>query len=460
MYVLITGDSEVASHIAELLMEEHQVVLIGPDRENTARLERLDIEIVHGQPTSQEVLRDAHIDKAGVFVAATDNDEQNIVSCIAARRMGAARTICLLSRPGFVSIQDDEEALAEFLGIDIIVRPAEQLANEIIRIVTVPGALEFAHLIQGRVRVLKHTVEPGAPISDRVLKDTALPENIVLVMVQRGEQVFLPNGNTQFQAGDKVTAVGTPRSIHALRYRFLRSRDHGKDLQKATIIGGGVVGLLVAKGLEKAGWEIKVIEVDLGRCETIAPQLDGLVLHGDGSDMDLLEEERVTECPVLIAVTSNDEKNLLVSLIGRHLGVERIITRADRLSNERMFERVGIDVVRSARGAAIRTVVREVVGAKADLHAELEHGDMEIIELELPDDNPPVLVQDLRAPLFALIVTVVRGDQVVIPNGKTMLYGGDRLLIFTSREDESAARAHFTRVPQYDDEDPMTEEAP
>lgn len=460
MYVLITGDSEVASHIAELLMQEHQVVLIGPDRENTARLARLDIEIVHGQPTSQEVLREAHISKAGVFVAATDNDEQNIVSCIAARRMGAARTICLLSRPGFVSIQDDEEALAEFLGIDIIVRPAEQLANEIIRIVTVPGALEFAHLIQGRVRVLKHTVEPGAPIADHALMETALPENIVLVMGQRGEESFLPNGRTHFRAGDKVTAIGTPRGIHALRYRFLRSRTHGQDLQKATIIGGGVVGLLVAKGLEQAGWEIKLIEVSRDRCEDIAPQLNGLVLHGDGSDMDLLEEERVTECPVLIAVTSNDEKNLLVSLIGRHLGVDRVITRADRLSNERMFERVGIDVVRSARGAAIRTVVREVVGAKADLHAELEHGDMEIIELVLPEDHPPVLVQDLRAPLFALIVTVVRGEQVVIPNGKTMLYGGDRLLIFTSREDEDAARAHFTRIPSRDDEDPLTEEGP
>jgi len=459
MYVLITGDSDVASHIAELLMEEHQVVLIGPDRENTARLERLDIEIVHGQPTSQEVLRDAHIDRAGVFVAATDNDEQNIVSCIAARRMGAARTICLLSRPGFVSIQDDEAALAEFLGIDIIVRPAEQLANEIIRIVTVPGALEFAHLIQGRVRVLKHTVEPGAPIVDQVLMDTQLPENVVLVLVQRGERSFIPNGQTRFHPGDKVTAVGKPRSIHALRYRFLRSRTHGRDIQKATIIGGGVVGLLVARGLESAGWEVKIIEVDGERCEAIAPEIGGLVLHGDGSDMDLLEEERVTGCPVLIAVTSNDEKNLLVSLIGRHLGVDRIITRADRLSNERMFERVGIDVVRSARGAAIRTVVREVVGAKADLHAELEHGDMEIVEVELPQDNPPVLVQELRATLFALIVTVLRGDQVLIPNGQTLLYGGDRLLIFTSREDEAAARAHFMRVPEHADE-PMTEEAP
>lgn len=459
MYVLIAGASEVAYNIAELLMGEHQVVLIGSDAANVARLERLDVELVEGQATSSAVLEAAHIDKCGVFVAATENDERNIVACIAARRMGKARTICLLSRPEFVSLQDDDAALAEFLGIDIVVRPAEQLAREIVRIVTVPGALEFAHLVGGKVRLLKHFVEDGAPLADDPLRQTALPDNVVLMMGMRGNETFIPGGSTHFQPGDKVTAIGTPRGVHELRYRFLRSRTHGDDVQKATVIGGGVVGLLVAAGLERAGWQVKVIEVDQERCETIAPLLDGLVLHGDGSDMDLLEEEQVGDAPALIAVTSNDEKNLLVSLIARSLGVERIITRADRLSNERMFERVGIDVVRSARGAAIRTVVREVLGAGTDLHHELEHGDMEIIEMALPDTNPPVLVRDLRAPLFALIVTVLRGDDVLIPNGQTLLYGGDRLLVFTSREDERAAREHFTRIPDLDESDPHTEEA-
>jgi trk system potassium uptake protein len=460
MYVLIAGDSEVACNVAGLLMEDHQVVLISAEAATAPRLERLDVEVVSGQPTSTAVLREAHVTLAGVFVAATENDEQNIVSCIAAKRLGAKRTICLLSRPGFISIQDSEEALAEFLGIDIIVRPAEQLAREIIRIVTVPGALEFAHLVQGKVRVLKHIVEEGSPILDGSLRQISLPDDVVLVMGTRGEESFLPSGSTQFKPGDKVTAIGTPRGIHKLRYRFLRSRQHGKDVQKATIVGGGSVGTLVATGLEKSGWEVKVIEHNADRCRVIAPQIGGLVLLGDGTDMDVLDEEQVADVPVLIAVTSNDEKNLLVSLIARHLGVSRVITRADRLANERMFERVGIDVVRSARGAAIRTVVREVVGAQADLHAELEHGDMEIIELVLPEANPPVLVSDLRAPLFALIVTIMRGKDVIIPSGQTVLYGGDRLLVFTSREDEVAARAHFLQVPDPDDDDGSVAEAP
>lgn len=430
-------------------MEDHEVVVVAQRVERVgARLDRLDVEWVRGECTMAAVLHEARVDRCGVFVAATDNDEVNLVSCIAARNLGARRTICLLTRPGFVSVSEGEEDLAESLGIDAVVRPADQLAQEILRIVTVPGALDMEHLVHGKVRLLRHVVEEDAPLAGQLLKRIHLPANVVLVMGRRGEEAFIPNGETAFEVGDKVTAMGTPRGIHELRYRFLRSRSHGRDLQQATIVGGGSVGTLVARGLEAAGWRIKLIEIDRDRCDRIAPDLSGLVLHGDGTDIALLEEERVAASPVLIAVTSNDEKNLLVSLIARHLGVERVITRADRLTNERMFERVGIDVVRSARGAAIRTVVRDVVGANRNIRAELEHGDMAIIEMSLPADHPGVRIRDLSAPIFAIIATVIRGKQVLIPNGETVLYGGDDLLVFTARKDEAAAREQFLRVPE------------
>jgi trk system potassium uptake protein TrkA len=447
MYVVIAGESEVAFSIAELLMEQHKVILVGPTPHAAPRLDRLDVELVSGSCTDAGVLEAAHIQNARVFVAATESDEQNLVACIAARRAGAQRTICLLSRPGFVRIAEEDDRLAESLGIDAIVRPSEQLAREILRIVTVPGALDLEHLVGGRVRLLRHAVEPDARLLEAPLRGLELPENVVLVMGRRGDETFIPTGETRFLPGDKVTAVGTPRGVHELRWRFLRGKHHGADVQRATIVGGGVVGFAVAKGLEEAGWTIKLIEASQARCESIAPQLEGVVLHGDGTDMDLLEEERIGDEPVMVAVTSNDEKNLLVSVLARHLGVKRIITRADRLANERIFEKVGIDVVRSARGAAIRTVVRKVVGARADLHAELEHGDMEIIEITLPDGYPDTPVRDLACSLFAIIATVLRGRQVIVPNGRTVLHGGDHLLVFTSKADEDAARVHFLRAP-------------
>ena len=448
MHVIVTGDSEVALNIAELLMAEHEVVLVSESTRSSARVDKMDVDWIKGAPTDTRVLAEARVSQCGVFVAATDNDEINLVSCIAGRNLGAARTLCLLTRPGFVAASQGEEELARSLGIDGVIRPSDQLAREILRIVTVPGALDLEHLANGKVRLLRHMVEEGAPIAGASLKDVTLPSNVVLVMGRHGDDVFIPNGHSRFEAGDKVTAVGTPRGIHELRYRFLRSRTHGRDLERATVVGGGTVGLLVARGLERAGWEVKVIEVDPQRCEDIAPQLKGLVIEGDGTDIDLLEEEQVESAPVLIAVTSNDEKNLLVSLLARTLGVERIITRADRLSNERMFERVGIDVVRSAYGAAIRTVVRDIVGAGRNIRAELEHGEMAIVEMELPPEHARVRIRDLAAPIFAIIATVIRGKQAIIPNGDTLLYGGDHLLVFTAKADEAEARKHFLRVPE------------
>lgn len=447
MTILIAGDTEVAFNIAELLMARHPVVLIRPDEQQLARLDRLDVDTIQGEPTSTATLNEAGIDGCAVFVAATDNDEQNLVACIAAQRLGARRTICLLSRPGFVAVSEQDEALAESLGIDAVVRPAEQLSQEILRIVTVPGALDLEDLVHGRVRLLRHIVEDGAPLTRHNLANTDLPDDLVLVMKRSGQTTTIPGGTTTFAPGDKVTAVGKPGAVHAFRHRFLTSGQRRRQPRMATIVGGGAVGLSVARGLEIAGWEVKLIEIDRERCQRIAPQLRGVVLHGDGSDIDLLEEERVADAPVLIAVTSNDEKNLLVSLIARTLGVSRIITRADRLSNERLFEQVGIDVVRSARGAAIRKVVRDIVDARSAVRLELEHGDVHVVEVELPAAMKPARLSTLAVDLFAIVATVVRGTEVIIPDGRTLLQGGDHLMIFTSQADEDAARRHFLEVP-------------
>ena len=213
------------------------------------------------------------------------------------------------------------------------------------------------------------------------------------------------------------------------------------------IVGGGAVGLRVALGLERDGWEVKLIESCLDRCEKIAHRLKGLVLHGDGSDMELLQEEQIEDYPVLLSVTATDEKNLLISLIAKQLGVKRTITRADRLSNEKMFERVGIDVVRSARGAAIRKVVREAIDRDSEIRGELEHGDMHVIEIELPDTTVERPVADYEAAVFCILGAIIRDEKVIFPKLDSTIRAKDHLFIFTSRKDEKAAHDLFMDGP-------------
>lgn len=421
-------------------MSEHQVVSLR-EPGHASRFERLDVESVNGSPTSPESLRDARVDKADVFIACVDSDEQNIVSCLAAKRMGAARTICVLSGHGFLGSRGSEEGLATTLGIDEVVRPGEQLAQEIIRIVSVPGALDARTFAEGQVMLLRYAVEDGAPITARPIRSLPMPKAVVLVTIRRGEELILPRGETQIRSGDKVVAMGRPNDLAGLS-KLLRKTQR-RERRTVAIVGAGSVGVAIARGLIDIGWQVILIESDRGRCDHVSEQLDCLVLHGDGADLDLLEQERIGDMSVVIAVTNNDERNLLVSLLVKGLGVPRIITRADRLHNERMFERVGVDVVLSARGAAIRSVVQSIDTSHREICAVLEHGSACVIELLLPDDFPTIPLFRVKPPHYAVVGTIVRGKRVIVPGGSDELQGGDKVLIFCSVATEAETREFF-----------------
>ena len=261
-------------------------------------------------------------------------------------------------------------------------------------------------------------------------------------------KLAIPDGETVFQPGDKLTVLGRDSSVRRLVSSFSRPPTRRGSGRKAMIVGGGVVGFTVAQGLVDEGWKVTLVESNRARCEQIAPRLNGLVIHGDGSDMTLLEEEQAENMSVLIAVTSKDEKNLLVSLMAKNLGVPRIVTRAVRLANEKMFERLGIDVVMSAHGAAIRSVLRDVIDPRNQIRAELEHGDVHVIEIELPEHFPPIEIQQLRFTYFAIIGAVVRGRRIIIARGGTELTPGDHLFVFCSQEDERGCRDFFLNPPR------------
>ena len=444
MRILIGGEDEVAFRLVEALMADHAVTLVCPETEShEARLARMDAERVVGSMTSPPVLRQAKVEDADLFIGCSPVDERNLVSCLSAKRLGAHRSICFLMNPELQMPDEDAEDLAQSLGVDDIVRPGQQLAEEILRIIAVPGALDVQVFAGGRVHLLRYAVEEGAAITQGKLKDVGVPPGVVLVMAKRDETVFVPTGDTEFQAGDKLTAMGNMVGINRLLARYVRAPSGETRRHDATVVGGGTVGLAVAVGLEEAGWDVRVIEADRSRCDEIAGHMNGLVLHGDGADLDLLESERIGERPVLVAVTSNDEKNLLVSLLAKSLGVDRIVTRADVLSNERLFEKVGIDVVLSARGAAVRSVLRTVDVARTELLAELEHGDAEVLELVLPADLPPVPLMSMKSGLLGIIGAILRKGQVIIPRGSDHVEGGDHLIVFCMREVEEDVREFF-----------------
>lgn len=450
VFIVIAGDDEVAIRIAEGLMNRHEVVFIYPGPEvYRARLEKLDVQVMHGPMSSRSTLQNAGVQDADYFIACTDYDEQNIVACLTAQRLGVKSSVCFITHPGLFG--EDHDDLAEALGIDHVVRPPGQLAEEIQRIVTVPGALDVRQYYGGRVSLLKAEVEPGSILAESRVRDAKIPKGVVMVLGRRGEEFLIPRGDTQFQPGDRVTVIGQRGAIARFQAKHLRGDSSSKTARRAAVIGCGEVGMQLIRALEDSGWSVTVIEKDRGRVENAAEVLrrsGSIAIHGDGSDLELLEDEQISAYPVLVAVTNNDEKNLLISLLAKHLGIPRIVTRADNLTNELLFERVGIDVVLSAKGAAVRTVLRHIEGVET--HAfELEHGDVHVLEFELPGEYEPIRLDRLRAPVFAVVGAVTRKGRVIIPKGDTELRPNDRILVFCLQGDSEQSRNFFLDPQAY-----------
>ena len=237
--------------------------------------------------------------------------------------------------------------------------------------------------------------------------------------------------------------MGTGPALDLLAASFFRNVN---KIRTAAVIGGGSVGSMLAQQLEEAEIRVKLIEHDRKRCAFLADTLKkSLILHGDGTDLELLEGEAIGESDVTVCVTNNDEKNLLCSLLVKQLGCKRIITRVGNLRNSMLFERVGIDVVVSPRDSAMRELLNRLQAKDVNILALVEGGQGEVLRVNLPESFATVLVRDFVLPARAIIGLVKRGRNVIFPHGDTPLEAGDQLIIFTMARDAEAIKKAFTR---------------
>ena len=445
MHIIVVGGGEIGFALAQALStRDHEVFVIDHLPEVGARFEPLDVQFIVGTGTSGDTLERAGIERADVLVACTGLDEVNIMSCAIARQRGRPTTFCFVSREDFIELED-EKALGSF-GIDHLIWPEAQLAADIERIVGVPGALDAEAFADGAVRLVEYRLEPGSPLVDRRIADLHLPHNALIVAVRRGDTLFIPRGASRLEANDRAVVIGTPEALQDVRSRLMLAADAAR--QRVTIIGGGDVGLHLAERLERIGaFDLVIIERSQARGEILAARLrHTLVLNGDGTDLELLESEDIARSDVLVSVIDNDERNLFASLLGRQLGIPRIITRVGRHANVRLFERVGIDVAISARAAAVASVLHQIGGGSTRLLAVIEQGAGRVLELDVPDGYTARPLRDLAAPLNSIVGAIVRGGHVLVPRGADSVQPGDRLIVFTTYADAQRVRDYFTSM--------------
>jgi trk system potassium uptake protein len=441
MRIVIVGGGEVGYGLSQALAARHEVVVIDQAREVSDRFEKLDVNLVIGGATSRDVLTRAGVARADLFIASTGLDEVNIVACGMANQLGSPETICFVSREDFLR-GADQDGLALF-GINRVVWPEAQLAEDIQRVVATPGSIDAEEFAGGAIQLREYRLDEGSTFAGQPLAAIHFPAGALIIAVRRGEIFFIPHGDATLAVGDRIVVMGTPDGVAQVQAAFAVEESAAGGM--VTIIGGGDVGLRLAERLDTMrGMAIRVIEENPARAELLAARLRrALVLRGDGTDLALLESEDIGRSAVLVSVIDNDEKNLLASLLGRQLGVRRIITRVSQPDLRRLFERVGVDVAVSARGSAIASVLHQIEGGQARLLAVLEEGDGRILEFQVPDRLHQTAMRDLMLPRDSIVGAILRGNQAIVPRGTDSVRRGDHVLVFATRRATEDVRAFF-----------------
>ena len=443
MRIVIVGGGQIGSSLARALAADHEVVVIDHDRAVADTFTTIDAELIVGSGTSEEVLERAGIKDARFFVATTPLDEVNIVACAIANRMASPETICLVSRADFTPDSRELQGLAQF-GINRVLWPEAQLAADIEGVVTAPGAIDAEIFAGGRIRLLEYKLDAASRLITVPLGQLHLPRGSLIVAVKRAGSLFVPRGNTHLADGDKIILMGTPEAMREVESLIHPARSGGSI--EVTIIGGGDVGLQLAERLEQSTQcRVRIMEKDPARGEMLAARLRrSLVLNGDGTDLEFLESENVGRSDVLVCVIDNDERNLLASLLGRQLGVPKIVTRVGRPTNLRLFERVGIDVALSARGAAVASILHQITGGTSSLLAVVEHGEARVLELVVSPRFEPKPLKRIGAPGDVIVGAILRGREVIIPRGDDRVEPGDHIIVFSTLDAADRVQAYFS----------------
>jgi len=444
MRIIIIGAGQVGYALAKALAPQHDVFVVDHDPAVAEPFTALDVEFVLGSATSGNVLRRARVEQADLLIACTGLDEVNIVACSIANGLGHPETVCFVSKDDFLRPLGDGDSLRDHFGIDRIIWPEAQLADDIERIIAAPGAIDAEAFAGGRIRLLEYRLRDRSALTVAPISGLHLPHGALIVAVKRGDRFEIPNGSTRLAAGDKIVVMGTPDAMRQVQARVVdEPRKPGH--QVVTIIGGGDVGFRLAQRLDQQpDVDLRVLERDVARGELIASRLHrALVLNGDGTDLELLESEQIGRSDVLVSVIDNDERNLLASLLGRQLGVRKIITRVSKPANLRLFELVGIDVAISARSAAVSAVIHQIEGGKANLLAVLEEGQAKVVEIVVPSDYTPTALRNLKPPPQSIVGAILRGDDAVVPRGEDVIAPGDHLIVFAASAAAEQVRDYF-----------------
>lgn len=434
MRVIIVGAGEVGYQIAKFLSAENiDVVVVDKAKEKLSRIaEELDVTVVEGEGGAPSVLKEVGAEKADILLAVTDIDETNMIACLVAKVMFQIPwNIARIRNLEYIG----NETLLKSLGINPAISPEVEAAKAVIRLLEVPFAADVEDFEDGKVKVIGFRIPSDSKLIGKDLKNLNLTKpKVIIGVIQRGEQIIIPTGNDTIKKDDIIFLSVKAENIETICNSIgcVAGR-----VKKVMIVGGGRIGFYVAKTMEERNLNIKIIEKDSERCKFLLKSLKrSVILHGDGSDQKLLEEENIHDMDVFAAVSNNEELNIMASLLAKSLGVKKVITIVNKTDYLPLANNLGIEAVLSPRLITASTILKYVRGGDILSLTTVAEGKAEIMETEVKKGSILIdkTLHEVELPKKSLIGAIIRDNDVIIPSGSDRIFKGDKIIVFTLKE--------------------------
>lgn len=438
MRVVVVGCGKIGKTIVgSLLKEKHDVLCIDSNPSVITEMSNAyDVMTVCGNGISYEVLKEARVEKAELFISVTGSDEFNMLSCLAAKKMGAKQTVARIRNSEY-----NNESLGfmkESVGLSMAINPEKLTAEAIYNLLKLPSAIKVDTFTSRRFEIVELIVKNDSPISGLSLIELRKKTSVkfLIAVIQRGEEVFIPKGSDVVNVGDKICLVSASEDTH----KVLTSLGFvGKESKDAIILGGSQTAVYLAEMLEKGHTSVKIIENNKARCEVLCETLpSGVdVIYGDGMSQDILMEEGVTTTDALVALTGSDQENILISFYAMSQKVPKVISKVNRNELSAISEKLGLDCIVSPKEIIADILVRyaraisATVGSKVETLYSLMDGKAEALEfVVMPDFKyTDIPLKTLKFKQGVLLAGIIRGSTPILPGGDDAITLGDKVIV-------------------------------
>lgn len=431
MKIAIVGAGKLGMKVTQALLGgDHSVTVIDKNEKVLQKLaSQMDVMTIPANGKQISVLKNIHISSFDFLLASTESDEKNIVIASFAKKMGCSHVIARVRDPEHMKQMD---FIRDSMGIDYLTNPDMAITTEIYKYLVEKYSLSNGIFQSGKISLLEFKVSKMPKLIGIDMNNiSTLLEGILVVAISRKGKIIIPHGDTTIERGDGIYLIGERGRINDLSKK-VHEKGKYNDLQKVMIIGGGKTGLYLANMLTDFNISVKIIERSKERCYYLSEHLENvMILHGDGTDISLLEEENIDDMDALVTATGFDEDNLLLALMAKERGIEDVIAKVSRGIYTELISNLGVDMALNPLDITVSNTLRIIQGSKRVISSELIQGQAEIMEL-VAAPHMKLLgkpIRTLKLPKGTLIAAIRRGSEAIIPNGDTVIHEEDHIIL-------------------------------